>query len=670
MTRFIPRSLPRLRRRLGRACAAAGTAVALLVALPGSVLAAPGDLDLTFSGDGKVVTSLAPTDDSQDVLLQSDGKLVTIGTVYPFEGPGDFALVRYNADGSMDTAFGDNGVATASFSEFGDVAQAGALQSDGRIVVVGSSDTPDGSRALFVVARFNSDGSLDTGFGDGGRVFTDFGAGFSSNAHGVLVQPDGTIVAVGNTGVGGLQFAVARYLPDGSPDPGFGDGGRAISDFEGGGATAYDVARQADGGIVAAGEAGFTGPSFASDFAVARFRSDGTLDAGFGGDGTVTTSFAGEDSGRGVAVQSDGRIVVAGYSGLTWALARYLPDGTPDPDFSGDGRVTTSFVNFGRAYDVTLQSDGRIIGAGDADTDFALVRYRSDGNLDTTFGGGDGKVVTDIETFFDSARAVLLQPDGKIVAAGTSGDDRAVARFLGGTETTPTANLSVTKTGPSSVSLGTQATYTVRVTNTSTDTSATNVSLTDTLSGPAVLLSATPTQGSCSLTTGRATCSLGTLAPGASATVTVVAEPTATGTLTDTATASAAQSDPVPGNNTATVSTSVNNFRGCTIVGTSGANTINGTSGSDVICALGGNDTIYAVAGNDTVYGGSGNDYLNGGSGHDTLNAGPGGDTLYGHYGDDRLDTRDGVSGNDRADGGPGSDTCTTDSGDTRVSCG
>ncbi|MFD0508614.1 hypothetical protein ACFQ0G_49030 [Streptomyces chiangmaiensis] len=404
---------------------------------------------------------------------------------------------------------------------------------------------------------------------------------------------------------------------------------------------------------------------------MARYNSNGSLDTSFDGDGRVTTAFDGEDAARGVAVQPDGKIVAAGYAAFDFALARYNTDGSLDGGFGGgDGKVTSDSGQFERAYDMALQPDGRIVAVGGVAGDFGLARYNSDGSPDVTFGVG-GRVTTDIETFFDEAHGVVLQPDGKIVVAGNGSDNHAVARYQDGTGTPPPADVvAVTKTGPATVSIGDQASYTLRVRNPSASTAATGVTLSDTLTGAGgTLLSATPSQGTCTTTATGANCTLGTLVPGAFATVTVVAEPRATGTLSDTATIGATQPDPVPANNTATATTTVNNARGCTIVGTSGADTLAGGFSNDVICGLGGNDTIRPGFGNDTVYGGSGNDDIDGSYGNDTLNGGPGSDVLTGSYGNDNLNTVDGSSGNDTVNGGAGFDTCTTDAGDTRISC-
>ncbi|WP_338017402.1 hypothetical protein [Streptomyces adustus] len=428
------------------------------------------------------------------------------------------------------------------------------------------------------------------------------------------------------------------------------------------------LALQPDGKILVGGEVGTT----RFDFALLRFNTDGSLDTGFDGDGIVRTDLGDYDSVEGLAVQPDGKIVAAGGSGSRFALARYLPNGALDPGFNRNGTVLTPG---GTAADVKVQpGDGRIVVAGSNGPggDFAVVRYNPDGSQDTGFGSG-GLATADFGGT-DAADGVALQTDGRIVAAGGGGPDRdfALARFEGGgTIPPPTGvDLAVTTAGPTTVSIGDRVTYTVRVTNNSTTTSATNVSLSDALGGVAVsVVSATTGSGTCTTTATSANCSFGTLAPGAVATVTIAAEPRTTGTLTNRATVTATQSDPASGNNTATATTAVNNARGCTLVGTSGNDTITGTNGNDVICALGGDDTVNAGNGNDTVHGGYGNDRIDGGAGNDTLTAGPGNDTLIGNTGTDNLDTVDSVSGNDTANGGLNTDTCTTDAGDIRISC-
>ncbi|MFF2124983.1 calcium-binding protein [Streptomyces olivochromogenes] len=640
-------------------------ALALVVALPGGAFAAPGDLDPSFGSGGKVVVDRGSPESGGDLVLQSDGKIVTVGSnTQATATSSDFSVMRHNADGSLDASFGSGGEVVTDIAGGQDGAEGAALQPDGKIVVVGTSEVPDGGCCWFTVARYNANGTLDTGFGDGGRVITDFGDGGAADGRAVAVQPDGRIVAAGQSGG---RFAVARYDTNGSPDTGFGGTGQVVTSFTEG-ALGNAMALQPDGRIVVAGYTGST----RMDFALARYNTDGSLDTGFGTGGRVSTDFGDYEFANGVAVQSDGRIVAAGSTGSDFALARYNANGSLDAAFGTGGRVRTDFGGTAeQARDVALQSDGRIVAAGVRSADFVVARYNINGSLDTGFGTG-GRAVTDFGGY-DEASSVAVQPDGRIVAFGGNSEDREMARYLGGTGAPPPppgVDLSVTTSGTATVGIGDRATYTVTVTNNSTTTSATGVALADTLTGPAAtVISAVPGQGTCTTSATGATCGLGTLAPGARTTVTVVAEPRATGTLSDKATVTATQTDPAPGNNSATVTTTVNNSRGCTIIGTSGNDTLNGTFGNDVICALGGDDTVNAGYGNDTVYGGYGNDRLDGGFGDDRLDAGPGNDNLIGNYGNDNLNTVDGVVGNDTANGGFGTDTCTTDSGDTRISC-
>lgn len=674
---------PAVRRRgPGRTAAAAavlGMTLALVLALSGAAWAAPGDPDPAFGAGGRVTTSFPGYAEGHDIARQADGKLVVAGL-----SEGGFALARYGTNGSLDPSFGAAGTVTSDFGG-ADSANAVAIQpSDGKIVVVGTTQViaeEGGGCCFFSVARYNTDGSLDTGFGNGGLVRVDEFGGSADGAD-VAVQPDGRIIAAGKGAGGG--FALVRLDSGGHLDPTLGGDGAVVAGFtpaspQDAGGTARGMALQPDGKIVSVGYVGNT----AFDIGVARHNADGSLDTTFSGDGMVTADFGGTEFGNAVAVQPDGKIVVAGNGGAAVALLRYNANGTPDTGFgTGNGRTSVRFPgDGGTANAMALQPNGKIVLAGLADdpnsseaNDFGLVRFNPNGTVDTGFSG-DGFAVTGFGDY-DEARAVLVQPDGNIVAAGYgAGYAFALARYQGGDGAPPppppSADLAVTKTGTATVSIGDRASYTVTVSNAAASTAtATGVTLTDTLSGAAAsLVSATPSQGTCTTTATGANCALGSLAPGASATVTVTAEPRATGTLTDTATVAATQQDPATADNRATATTSVNNARGCTVIGTSGADTLTGGYSNDVICALGGNDTVRAGYGNDTVYGGEGNDNIDGGFGDDTLNGGPGNDTLTGYYGNDRLTTTDGVAGNDTANGGTGTDTCTTDPGDIRISC-
>ncbi|HYP00920.1 MAG TPA: delta-60 repeat domain-containing protein, partial [Pyrinomonadaceae bacterium] len=368
---------------------------------PGGALAVPGDLDPAFDADGRVVTPFPNgLDAAEDVAVQADGKVVVAG------GSGtDFAIARYNTDGSLDGTFGKGGRVNTDFPVGqGGFASALVIQPDGKIVLAGSANDPTETFAsAFALARYNSDGSLDTSFDSDGLVITSF-PGTTSNASGLALQPDGKLVAAGtsrNFTTISSVFAVARYNTDGSLDTSFDGDGRATIDIAGASfEEAYGVGVQADGRIVQVGLGN-------SAFAVARYNTNGSPDTTFDMDGQVTTDFGGSfEQASAVAFQMDGRIVVAGELATStaaddnFALARYNTDGSLDNTFDGDGKVITDFGLVDGARDVVIQPDGRIVAAGRAGTIptgtfFAVARYNTTGALDTSFDT-DGKVLTDV----------------------------------------------------------------------------------------------------------------------------------------------------------------------------------------------------------------------------------------------------------------------------------
>ena len=222
---------------------------------------------------------------------------------------------------ACDTGFGTGGKVTTPIGTDSDYAQDVAVQADGKIIVSGYTkvslfDTD------FALVRYNADGSLDTGFGTGGKVTTAFGTGYDE-AYSVTVQADGKIIVAGSANNGSEDFALVRYNADGSLDSGFGTGGKVTTPIGAGTDTAYDVLVQSDGKIVVAGQASGTG----YDFALARYNADGSLDTGFGTGGTVLTAVsANNDYGRFVALQSDGKIVVGGDLQPRRFRLRFCPD--------------------------------------------------------------------------------------------------------------------------------------------------------------------------------------------------------------------------------------------------------------------------------------------------------------------------------------------------------
>ena len=340
------------------------------------------------------------------------------------------------ADGDLDPAFGTAGKLTTDFGSL-EAGTAVAVQSDGKIVAVGLGIDSNGNGVL-ALARYNTTGVLDSTFGSGGKVVTDF---VTSNLpipnnfiphFDVAIQNDDKIVVAGAYGAPGAptDFGVERFNTNGDPDPTFGTDGRVTTDFLGFTDGANSVAIQSDGKIVVAGMA--QDPVLVSQFALARYDTSGNLDLGFGAGGKVMTTFAGfGDFGSAVAIQSDGKICVAGTvetgnARSDFGLARYDASGNLDGTFGSGGKVTTDFSDRDEASSIAIQpSDGKIIVAGSvigasiicSCFDFALARYNTDGSLDPAFGAG-GKVTTDFFNLGDYANDLVIQGDGKIVVAG------------------------------------------------------------------------------------------------------------------------------------------------------------------------------------------------------------------------------------------------------------
>lgn len=440
-----------------------GLMLALALGYATEAYAAPGDPDPGFDEDGKVATNFTEGsgESGLDVAVQEDGKVVVAGNIYRGSANGyDFALARYNPDGSLDTTFDEDGRVVTPVGAGGsfDDAYGVAVRPDGKIVAAGFTDNSGTStpNTDFAAVRYNPDGSLDVSFDGDGKVITPINGPYPDYAVDVAVQGTKTILA-GRSSVrlDHYDFALVRYDDNGDLDTTFDTDGKATLDFSSGSDDyGEDIAVEPGGDIVVAGSRGTAGdpPGGSSyDFAIARFEDNGALDTSFNG-GKVTTHFgSGHDSAYGVVVQEDGKIVVGGKasngSRADYALARYNPTGSLDDGFDFDGKVTTDFGGAGGwLWDLALQDDGRIVAAGtstaaNTGANFALARYNPDGSLNSSFGH-DGKLMTDFFGYSDDARAVALQENGQIVAAGkaanpASGSNFAAARYFGGSDATP-----------------------------------------------------------------------------------------------------------------------------------------------------------------------------------------------------------------------------------------
>lgn len=405
--------------------------------VPQIALAQAGSLDSTFNAAGYVTTAIDNGDDNGNAMaIQADGKIVVAGESYN-GNDFDVALSRFNVDGTIDNSFGTNGKVTVNLGNIYDTGKSVAIQVDGKIVVVGNFISALTGLFKLCVLRFNSNGTPDNTFTSGGIDSIAVGT-YSVQANSTALQSDGKIVIAGNTSNGSdLDFLVIRLNTDGTFDAGFGTNGVVVTQVGNSDDVANAVAIQPDGKIVVAGKTN-------TAMAVVRYNSDGTLDNTFSSDGKVTTSLNGNDKAFAVAVQSDGKIVVCGETlggnSYDMAVVRYTAAGVLDNTFSTDGKLTTPL---GSAYDggyaIAVQEDGKIIvagkTAGSPDDNVAVVRYTTSGALDNTFGT-NGKVSTDISGHGDAAFGMALQADEKIVVAGYSNNgtnnDFLVLRYLSG----------------------------------------------------------------------------------------------------------------------------------------------------------------------------------------------------------------------------------------------
>jgi uncharacterized delta-60 repeat protein len=352
--------------------------------------------------------------------------------------------------GSLDTTFGTSGMVTTTIGSGNSRALALGIQSNGKIVAAGRSYNSAGSKNDFALVRYNANGTLDTTFGTShtGIVTTSIGT-VNDEAFALVIQPDDSIVVAGSSYNGSsnkYDFALVRYNADGSLDTTFNAGGTkpgtvttsigSVNDY----ANALRI-QPSDNKIVLAGYS-FNSSSNKYDFALVRYDANGIPDPDFGAGGIVTTSVGSiNDYADDLGIQENGMIVVAGYSNngsnYDFALVRYNTDGSLDTDFGTGGIVTTPVGSgWDYAHALDIQDNGKIVVAGSSANgdkyDFALVRYNTDGSLDTDFGTG-GIVTTPVGSGFDSAYALRIQSDGKIVAAGYSNNgsnyDFALARY-------------------------------------------------------------------------------------------------------------------------------------------------------------------------------------------------------------------------------------------------
>lgn len=404
-----------------------------------------GQLDPGFGRAGKVTTAFSRGDSRVfGIAIARTGEVVAVGESDHASLSG-FAVARYRRNGGLDRRFGMRGEVRTAFASANAAATAVVLQRDGRIVVAGPTGLANSVERKVVLARYTSTGALDPSFGRMGEVV----APFQARAMGVFLkaalalQSNGKIVVAGTTDSATSQpsrFAVARYNISGSLDHRFGDAGQVTTAFGSDAAVASAIALQPDGKIAVAGYS-LAPSSAATSFLVARYNRDGSLDQTFGTGGRVITSIGSSSAATAIAVEPDGKIVVAGSTspehlqGRDFGLVRYDRNGALDTSFGEGGKVTTAFTNDDGIQGIAIEPDGNIVVAGstvtrtDARLRLAIAMYAPDGSLDARFGR-DGKVTTAFGRGDDQAHAVAIERDGKIVVGGESvGQSAQAAEF-------------------------------------------------------------------------------------------------------------------------------------------------------------------------------------------------------------------------------------------------
>ncbi|MBU0486550.1 MAG: T9SS type A sorting domain-containing protein [Bacteroidetes bacterium] len=388
--------------------------------------------DTTFGDNGIVTTAIRyPGDDQANyVAVQPDGKILVAGYTMETNFLYDFLALRYNPDGSLDSTFGVNGIAITPIGSFNndDAGFDAILKPDGKLLIAG------GSSGDFALMCLNTDGSLDNSFGINGVVVTDFyfegDVGYS-----LAIQSDGKTIVGGVTSTTcdstRIDFALLRYYPDGSIDTTFGDEGRVITIISNDDDWAYSVSVQSDEKIILNGYAN-------EDFAIVRYNTDGSIDSTFGTTGVIFIDYNGDlDRSYSSVIQEDDKIIVAGTSASDFAMVRLNSDGTPDNTFGISGKVTVSITDNDTIYHTdfegvwaSLQSDGKILLTSGVHHDpgvygFVLARFNTDGTLDNTFGT-NGIAITPIGTGGDYGKSIAIQADGYIVVAGFSYNDSGI----------------------------------------------------------------------------------------------------------------------------------------------------------------------------------------------------------------------------------------------------
>jgi uncharacterized delta-60 repeat protein len=395
------------------------------------IFAQPGTLDLAFNSTGKVTTTIGTASAVRAIAVQTDGKIIAVG--YTQGSNKDFAVARYTSAGVLDATFGTAGKITTDIAGADDQANAVAIQSDGKIVVVGQSVL--GGVTDFALVRYTTAGALDATFGTSGIAYTQISTNVLNIANAVVITSTGRIIVGGGSDG---SFSLAAYKTTGALDS-WGSGGKTITNFSGA-ATCTSLVLQTDGKIIAGGYTKNTSTDF--DFQVARYTTGGFLDNTYGTSGSVQKDVGGfADQIKSISLQTDGKVIAAGYSNNSsaisqFALIRINTHGTVDATYGASGIASANFgstTSSSNGNGVAVLATGKAVAVGSAPAnsgDFGLGQFDTSGANDNSFGVG-GTVTTDFAAGADAANCIALQADGKMVVGGVSGTTFAVARYIG-----------------------------------------------------------------------------------------------------------------------------------------------------------------------------------------------------------------------------------------------
>jgi len=403
----------------------------LTTGLTTACAAQAGVLDSSFSQDGLQNTILSPGNDQiYSLALLPNGDIAAAGRTMKTSNV-DFATLFYRPDGSL---------ATQVITDFGktdDIPCKALLQNDGKIVVAGYSNNKESSIYKFVLARYRNTGLVDSSFGIAGKVTVNFNAYLTDKAFAATLQGDGKIILAGDSESGqGFHFAMARFNPDGSLDADFGTMGFVTTPIKVRSAI-RSIALRPDGYILVSG---VVHSNSSYTLALARYLPDGSPDPAFGDNGIVSTGLpVKEPDPQTLLLLPDGAILWAGTSGNDFALARFDANGAPDLSLGSGGQLFTTFGagSADRCAAAIIQPDGKIVCAGSTDSGgnaaYGLMRFNPDGTPDSSFGNA-GQIVTPVLGKNDFVNSLALQSDGKLLAAGGSdgggtGTDFSLARY-------------------------------------------------------------------------------------------------------------------------------------------------------------------------------------------------------------------------------------------------